>query len=66
MPHTAAKIIRPVTSRRRPASLFGAVGPQAAVVTRDGDSQRERAQAEAARIGGNFYVDRMMGSLRLR
>ena len=66
MPQNAAKATPTSAPRRRSASLFGAVGPQAVVVARESDSQRERAQAEASRVSGNFYVDRMIGSVRLR
>ena len=65
MPQAASKF-SPSPAPRRTASLFGAIGPQAVVVARAEDSQRERAQAEALRISGNFYVDRMIGSVRLR
>jgi hypothetical protein len=64
MPHSAAKLSPP--PRRRSASLFGAIGPQAVSVARENDSQRERAQEEASRVSGTFYVDRMIGSVRLR
>jgi hypothetical protein len=67
MPHTVAKQLPPSAPRRAAAShLFGAIGPQAVVVAREEDSQRERARAEASRVSGNFYVDRMVGSVRLR
>lgn len=66
MPHAVAKHLPPATPRRATSHLFGAVGAQAVVVAREESSQRERAQAEARRISGNFYVDRMIGSVRLR
>lgn len=66
MPQNAAKAAPTHLPRRRSTSLFGAIGPQAVVVAREEDNQRERAQAEALRVSGNFYVDRMIGSVRLR
>ena len=66
MPHTAIKATPPSAPRRRSTSLFGAIGTQAVVIAREEDSYRERAKAEASRVSGNFYVDRMIGSVRLR
>jgi len=66
MPQAVAKHLPPSAPRRTTSHLFGAVGPQAVVIAREENSQRERAQAEARRISGNFYVDRMIGSVRPR
>ena len=51
---------RPATQRH----LFGAIGTLAEAVERNGQIQRERDQAEALRVSGNFYVDRMVGRAR--
>lgn len=51
---------RPATQRH----LFGAIGTLAEAVERNGQAQRERDQAEALRVSGNFYVDRMVGRAR--
>ncbi len=64
-------VIAPVApaSRSRPATqrhLFGAIGTLAEAIEREGQSQRERDRAEALRVSGNFYVDRMVGSARAR
>ena len=53
---------RPATQRH----LFGAIGTLAEAIEREGQSQRERDRAEALRVSGNFYVDRMVGSSRVR
>lgn len=56
-------------SPSRPAAqrhLFGAIGTLAEAIGREGQSQRDRDRAEALRVSGNFYVDRMVGSARAR
>lgn len=53
---------RPATQRH----LFGAIGTPAEAIGREGQSQRDRDHAEARRVSGNFYVDRMVGSPRAR
>jgi hypothetical protein len=46
--------------------LFGAVGSMADAIARTEQHQRERVRAEAQRISGNFYVDRLVGHTRPR
>ena len=53
---------RPATQRH----LFGAIGAPDEAIRREGQSQRDRDLAEARRVSGNFYVDRMVGGVRPR
>ena len=62
VPVAPASPSRPATHRH----LFGAIGTLGESVEREGQSQRERDRAEALRVSGNFYVDRMVGSIRPR
>ena len=54
------------TPRAARRHLFGAVGSLAEAITRTEREQRQRASAEAQRVSGNFYVDRLVGSVRTR
>ena len=59
----------PAPSPARPAAqshLFGATGTLPDAIVRDEKDQRERLRAEALRISGNFYVDRLVGHARTR
>jgi hypothetical protein len=62
VPVAPASPSRPTTQRH----LFGAIGTLAEAIEHEGRSQRERDRAEALRVSGNFYVDRMVGSARAR
>lgn len=67
MPSAAIAVAQLSTPRRAATChLFGAVGTQAEIIARQEDGLRARAEAEASRLSGNSYVDRMMGTLRTR
>ena len=61
-PHAPSPAARPTGQRH----LFGAVGTLADAIARNEQDQRERARAEALRISGNFYVDRLVDHIRTR
>ena len=46
--------------------LFGAACPLVDAIAREGEHHREQTRAEAQRISGTFYVDRLVGHIRTR
>ena len=46
--------------------LFGAIGTPTDAILLEAQRERERARAEATRVSGNFYVDRMVVNMRTR
>ena len=46
--------------------LFGAIGTPTDATLLEAQRERERARAEATRVSGNFYVDRMVVNMRTR
>lgn len=64
MPCATATLAPPSDRSVAPRHLFGAIGTVADSIARREEDQRERARAEAQRVSGNFYVDRLVGHLR--
>lgn len=67
MPRPAASAQSTAPARRgAQRHLFGAAGSLADAIVRIEQEQRQRARAEALRMSGSFYVDRLVGSIRAR
>ena len=67
MPSLATPALSTPPARRgAQRHLFGAAGNLADAIVRLEQEQRQRARAEALRVSGNFYVDRLVGHIRTR